>query len=595
MKKLSILTVIASALMLASCDMVETQKASADRAMIFGSETGLTAFTNNFYSYLPGQLYSSDSHADWGAKNATGTYEAGAYTVNTSTSWSWTNIRQINYFLKYNTDEKVDAAVRENLNGVAYFFRAHQYFEKLKQYGAVPWIDEPLNPDDERLYAPRDTRETIVNHILADLDSAYEMISETAATANNVSVNKWTALALKARVALFEASFRKYHAGSQYLKDCTTSADALYQVAIDAAEKVMNSGVYALHTSGTENANGRGVYRDLFTSETTTGNKEVMLSYEITAPSKGEANWWLNSSTYGPHLCMSRTFSHTYLNADGSIYNEKNADGSYKNFVQETTGRDYRLNQVIRGADYTRLNMQGKWEATAANFTGHTLTGYQLTKWVYDDASYDDQSSGTYDTPLFRYAEILLIYAEAKAELNQMTDAIWAKTIGALRARAGITGGLNAVPTVKDPLLVKYYGDLSIPVLEVRRERAIELIMEGHRLLDLKRWKCGHLWDYTKGMPWDGIFVPALEQPLDINGDGTYDVYFTKDSKSVPAEYKGLITAYDDKLAQMIPVEGGYIMNYNFDSRIWNDNMYLYPVPAQCFVLNPNLDQNYGW
>ena len=596
MKKLSILTVIASALMFSSCEMVETQKASADRAMIFGSETGLTAFTNNFYGYLPGQLYSSDSQADWGAKNATGTYEAGAYTVNTSTSWSWTNIRQINYFLKYNTDEKVDKAVRDNLNGVAYFFRAHQYFEKLKSYGAVPWIDEPLNPDDERLYAPRNSREEIVNHILEDFDSAFALISTSTATPNNVAINKWTAMAFKARVALFEASFRKYHAGSDYVKGCTTTPEQLYAIAIDACEKVMNSGVYALHTSGTKNANGRGVYRDLFTSEDTSGNKEVMLSYEITAPSKGEANWWLNSSTYGPHLCMSRTFSHTYLNADGTIFDEKNADGSYKTFVEETTGRDYRLNQVIRGADYTRLNMQGKYEATAANFTGHTLTGYQLTKYVYDDASYDDQSSGTYDTPLFRYAEILLIYAEAKAETNNLKDADWAKTIGALRARAGITGGLDKVPTEKDPLLVKYYGEnLSAAVLEVRRERAIELIMEGHRLLDLKRWKCGHLWDYTKGMPWDGIFVPALEQPLDINGDGTYDVYFTKDTDAADQTYKGLFASYDDKLNQMIPVEGGYIMNYNFDSRIWNDNMYLYPVPAQCFVLNPNLDQNPGW
>lgn len=86
-----------------------------------------------------------------------------------------------------------------------------------------------------------------------------------------------------------------------------------------------------------------------------------------------------------------------------------------------------------------------------------------------------------------------------------------------------------------------------------------------------------------------------LEKPLDINGDGTYDVYFAKDTSTVPEEYKGLAKDYDETPYQMIPVEGGYIMNYDHTSRIWNDNMYLYPVPKQCFVLNPNLDQNPGW
>ena len=66
--------------------------------------------------------------------------------------------------------------------------------------------------------------------------------------------------------------------------------------------------------------------------------------------------------------------------------------------------------------------------------------------------------------------------------------------------------------------------------------------------------------------------------------------------KIVPREeYKGLAKDYDETPYQMIPVEGGYIMNYDHTSRIWNDNMYLYPVPKQCFVLNPNLDQNPGW
>ena len=229
MKKLSIFALAASALLVTSCNLDEFQQSAADRNMIFGSETGLKMYTDGLYGQLPGQIHYSDEElSDWGVNNSIGTYEQGAYHEDASTSWSWGSIRTNNYFIKWNTDARIEESVRNNYTGIAKFFRAYQYFEKLKQYGAVPWIDEPLNPDDERLYAPRNTREEIVNHILEDLDNAHKMIAESAATPNNVAVNKWTALALKARVALFEASFRNYHAGSQYVKDCPTSADALY-------------------------------------------------------------------------------------------------------------------------------------------------------------------------------------------------------------------------------------------------------------------------------------------------------------------------------------------------------------------------------
>ena len=221
-----------------------------------------------------------------------------------------------------------------------------------------------------------------------------------------------------------------------------------------------------------------------------------------------------------------------------------------------------------------------------------------MTKFVYDDKDMDDKSSGTYDDPLLRYAEILLIYAEAKAELGTITNADWAQTIGALRARAGITAGLDAVPTVKDPLLVKYYGDdLSAAVLEVRRERAIELIMEGHRQVDLKRWACGELWET---MPWEGVYVPALDTQLDMNGDGVMDVYFTNKSVDEISAEDGKIATYLNENQTMRKLEddpnGGYVMYYAYgDRRVWNDNMYLYPIPTQVGVMNPNLVHNPGW
>ena len=601
MKKLSIFALIASALMVTSCNLDEHMQAQADKNMIFGSETGLKMYINGLYGQLPGQLYGSDEAiCDWGVNNSIGTYELGAYSEDLSTSWSWGNIRTNNYFIKWNTDARVSEKVRDNYTGIAKFFRAYQYFDKLKQYGAVPIITEPLEPDSEDLYKTQDSREDVVNFILDDLQWAYEHITTSKATPNNVAINKWTAMALKARVALFEASWRKYHAGTEYVSGCTTSADQLYAVAAAAAKEIMDNGPYSLYT-GTKNGtgeagDGRGTYRDLFTSEDTQGNPEVMLAYEITAPSTGEANWWLNSSSYGPHLCMSRIFAQTFLNTDGTFFNEKNEDGTYKTFVEECKDRDWRMAQIIRGPQYT-WKVNEEYTRESANFKDHTYTGYQLTKYVYDDKNMDDKSSGTYDTPLLRYAEILLIYAEAKAELGTITDAEWAQTIGALRARAGITAGLDKVPSVKDPLLVKYYGDLSAAVLEVRRERAIELIMEGHRQVDLKRWACGELWET---MPWEGVYVPALDTQLDMNGDGVMDVYFTSKKADELSKEDGKIAAYLNENQTMKKLEddpnGGYVMYYAYgDRRVWNDNMYLYPIPTQVGIMNPNLVQNPGW
>ena len=604
MKKLSIFALAASALLVTSCNLDEFQQSNADRNMIFGSETGLKMYTDGLYGQLPGQIHYSDEElSDWGVNNSIGTYEQGAYHEDASTSWSWGNIRTNNYFIKWNTDARIEESVRNNYTGIAKFFRAYQYFDKLKQYGAVPIIEDVLDPDSEQLFATQNSREEVVNFILADLDYAYNNITESKATPNNVAINKWTALAFKARVALFEASWRKYHAGTEYVSGCSTTADALYKVAADAAYTIMTQSPYALYT-GTKNGtgeagDGRGTYRDLFTSERTDGNPEVMLAYEITAPSVGEANWRLNSSSYGSHLCLSRIYAQSFLNLDGTFFNEKNADGSYKTFVEECEGRDYRLAQMIRGPKYT-WKVNGVYTRQSANFSSHTYTGYQFTKFVYDDQAYDDQSSGTYDDPLFRFAEVLLIYAEAKAELGQMDNATWKQTIGALRARAGITGGLDAAPTVADPLLVKMYGNLSPAVLEVRRERTIELMLEGHRKTDLRRWACGENWET---MPWEGVYVPAINTPLDMNGDGVNETFFTDvapgewgtklgENATIAVELTAQKTL--KKLAD--DPNGGYVMEYVApNKRIWEDKMYLYPIPTQVGIMNPNLVQNPGW
>lgn len=599
MKNNIIALILSASVLVVSCDLAEQPKAKAGRDMIFGSETGLLTYTNGFYEYLPDydNAHKQNITMDNAAKNATGTYEVGAYTTNTSTSWSWSSIRNVNYFLKYNTSSNVSEPIRNNYSGIARLFRAYLYFNKLVQYGAVPWIDIPLEPDSPELYKTQDSRDVIISKMIEDLDFAAANITEDKITPNSNRVNRWTALFFKSRVCLFEASFRKYHAtgskyGKEYLQDCKITAEELYRQAADAAQEIIDKGPYRLYT-GTPYANGRGSYRELFISDNAV-SQEVMLSLALDPVLQlGEANWYYNSSTYGPHLCMTHAFAKTYLNLDGTPYNDKKGD-TYKTFAEETSGRDYRLNQTIRGADYTCKDKEGVFVPTPANMTGHSLTGYQFTKYVMDDISFDGGRTNYNDVPIARYAEVLLNYAEAKAELGTLTDTDWEKTIGALRGRAGITGGLDKKPTTADPYMMSIYTGVTDPViLEVRREREIELILEGLRLNDLKRWACGKLWETAA---WDGIYIPALNTPLDLNGDGTNDVFVTEDSKySGPYKSIAMYTGDNLKVVKLADdTKGGYRLNYEI-SRVWNDNMYIYPIPEIVIQKNPNLKQNPGW
>ena len=587
-----------------SCDLTENPKDMASTDMVFGSETGLQNYTYGFYNYLPGygDAHRINTMMDNAAKIQLEIYEQGAYTTNTETSWDWSGIRNVNYFIQHNVDERVPEDVRNNYTGIARLFRAYFYFDKLVKYGEVPWIDKVLEPESPELYKSQDSRDVIISNIIADLDYAWQNITEAGITPNSNTVNKWTALFYKSRFCLFEASFRKYHAnggsefGDEYLENCTITADELFSEAAEAAELIMNQGPYKLHTtSEIYTGDGRGAYRDLFISDDAV-TEEVMLALSLDPVLQmGTANWWYNSSSYGPHLCMTRTFAKTYLNLDGSVYNEKNEDGTYKTFAEETSGRDYRLNQTIRAADYTRRDASGSYVPTAPNMTGLTVTGYQFTKYVMDDIAFDDQASNYNDVPYARYAEVLLNYAEAKAELGTLTDDDWSRTIGALRRRAGITGGdLDTRPVTADPYMQSIYSGVTDPViLEIRRERECELVLEGLRLNDLKRWACGHLWQDAL---WDGIYIPALDTPLDLNGDGVNDVYVTEND-AYGGEYNGIAMKMGDN-QKVVAIDddpdGGYRLDYKA-SRVWRDNMYIYPVPEVVIQKNTSLHQNPGW
>lgn len=588
MKKL-FYTVVAFTLLLASCKLEESPKATISDDVVFGTENGLEIYSYSFYNQLPdgGNAYKMDEMADYGAVNNLNSFlKEGGYSPETSSGWSWGDLRNINHFIASNTNEAIPEEVRNHYNGLARFFRAYFYYNKVVRFGDVPWVDKPLGVNDEEiLYGKRDSRELVMKKIMEDLDYAYNNI--TKSTSDGSEVTKWVALGLKTRVALFEASFRKYHTelGLQ------SSANEYYQYAVDAAEEIMTKSPHALYT-------GQGVelsQRQLFTSVNPVTSEvmlAVMFSEELAV--MGSANWWWTSPTYGPRYSLVRPFINTFLQLDGTPYTDR-ADYMTETFYEETQGRDYRLAQLIRTPGYTR---DGKTEAP--NFNGYSYTGYQPIKYTLDESRYDNGSLNTNAIPLMRYAEILLNYAEAKAELGTLTDAEWAKSIGALRSRSGITQGINTKPVQVDAYLQKtFFPEISDPViLEVRRERQTELALEGFRFNDLLRWKKGNL---LADLPWTGIYVPALNTLMDLDMDGKPDVVFYDGSESgpsigVPSGVAKIALGGSSTNYQTLTSDN-HLEWFKSQKRTWysDDRQYYYPIPANAIVKNGNLEQNPGW
>lgn len=582
---------VMAALLLAGCSkqLDQLPQDTASNPAVFGSEQGLQLYSNSFYNILPsaGTQVRGDDMSDFAARTQVPDFLLpGAYGPRQSTGWTWTDLRNINYFIANCTNPAVSESVRNNYIGLARFFRAWFYFDKLKRFGDVPWISTLMDVTDSSLYKGRDSRVLVVDSMLADLDFAAQNITTTSDATRSL-ITKDIVYAFISRVCLFEGTFRLYH--DEYSLKGTSSG--LLQKAADAAQKIMDEGTFSLNqTGGTELS-----YRSLFISKVPPAS-EVMLAVicDGTLGVYNDANWYWTSSTYGARVSFTRTFVNTYLNIDGTPFTDK-AGYDTMTFVNEVKNRDRRLQQTIRMGSYQRLN-SGTYESAPPVFS-YTYTGYQPIKWATDDGSMDGGTKNENSPPLIRYAEVLLNYAEAKAELGTLTSEDWAKTIGALRARAGITGGLTSLPTVADPYLKANYFDISnVPLLEIRRERGIELALEGFRFNDIVRWKAGKLMEQQ----WNGMYVPALDVPMDLNGDGKADVCFYKTLPATQADGVTYVNVSENvgavvnpqRLAQDAKGELTWLTNI---VRKWDDKYYLYPIPESDRLMNTALGQNPGW
>jgi hypothetical protein len=577
-------------------------QSTANKEVIFGSEDGLQLYSNSFYDVLPGinDIFRTDANmSDYGARNAVPDYiRKGFYNSRQSSGWSWTALRNINYFIVNNTNPNVSQTVRDNYTGLARFFRALFYYNMVQRFGDVPWISKPLsNLDSIGLYAPRDAREKVMDSVLSDLNYAIGHISLLNDQTRS-RITRWVAYGYKSRICLFEGTYRRYDSATSSKNGGAVAATAnqWLQEAANASKAVMDSSGFSLN-----NANGLDLsYRNLFISTAPVTNEIMLASVTSSALAVlNDANWFYTSSTYGVRLNFTRDYINMYLNLDGSRFTDVPGHDTLP-FWKETQGRDKRLQQTIRTPGYTRMS-SGSVISGAPAFN-YSYTGYMPIKWSLDDTYYDNGTLNTNSVSQMRYAEILLNYAEARAELGVLSPDDWAKTIGALRMRAGIANA-NTMPAIADPYLEDYFQRWNVGVtdavlLEIYRERTIELVLEGLRFSDLLRWGMGKL----LLRPWNGFYVPALNQLMDLDQDGKPDVLFYQGSK--PSNVAGVtyVNVSNNIGSTVNPqtLEHGTYGNIQWlvngdPGRVWDEWRALYPIPYNDRLLNPNLSQNPGW
>lgn len=544
--------------------------------LYFNTENDLIVYANSFYDDLPGtDTYGADNESDNIEPSAISLLMSGKRTVPGSASeagWTWQSLRNVNFFLENYQKAAVSQEIKDKYAGLARFFRAWFYFKKVQQFGDVPWYSSSLHVNSPELYKGRDPRALVTDSIRADLDFA---IAHLGAEKNISRVNKWSALALKSRVCLFEGTFRKYHDEL----NLASTADALLQEAQEAAAQIMQSGLYKLYSTGQPMQD----YQNLFTAESANTDEVILAEvYDASFNKTHTGNGAYTSPTLG-NPGFTKSFVNSYLMQDGSSFTNR-PDADKLLFSEEVKNRDPRLAQTLRTPGYKRT---GTTTVLNPDFT-NALTGYQCIKYV-TGTNQDGYNSNTNDLPVFRYAEVLLNYAEAKAELGSFTQSDADLSINALRARVGMAPMQVGVLVTDAYQRSLYTYSVSNLIVEVRRERRIELAMEGFRYHDIMRWKEGHLLAET----FQGMYFPG-KGTFDLDGNGKDDFALVDEKPASPiAGIQYYILGNDKALSDG---NSGKIIVHPTTVKVFDENKdYLYPLPSSELTLNTNLVQNPNW
>lgn len=528
------------------------------------SDRDMELYCNGLYTYIKGHgtgherspMLSGDNQSDNMAPQDYDKVAAGEHIVPESsndTEWNWKFIRKCNYFLNRYQQAQISQEKKDTYAAEVYFFKAWDYFEKVKRYGDVPWLTKDLTTESEELFGTRTSRVEVMDSIMACIDWSIDKLPAKKSAVSG-RINRDVALILKARICLHEGTFRKYHQIAGYEK--------FLKEAVDASQILMKEGNYLIYNTG----NPESDYRTLFCSLDLKDNSEMIYYkvYEEGLLGNRTSNLLEGGeSTLG--FSVTRSLIDSYLCECGKpISLCKEHFLGHDSIQAEMLHRDPRLCQTIcyPGKDLQRDTKKPAIPGSNIS-TSNIPTGYQIIKyWVDDPAEYLRYQNGILDAPVFRYAEALLIYAEAKAELGECTQADLDLSVNILRKRAGMPD-MRIDQLVKDPM--SDFPSLSVLIDEIRRERRVELALENMRYDDLMRWKAGKLLEKTvRGMK----FVQS-QYPTVVIG------------KHIDVDSEGFILPYWNILPN----------GRKFDE----SKHYYFPLPTEELVINKNLKQNLGW
>lgn len=522
------------------------------------SENNVRAFAWGFYpdfftgygsGYAWGQYFSGQSLNDDFAPTNPAQFTK---TVPASGGgWSFGYVRKANILI--DRVKRVPMA-EEAINhwvGIGRFFRGMQYADLVNRFGDVPWYGRELtDADEELLYKARDPRELVMDSVLKDFQYAAENVRAADGTAG-LTVNKYVVLAFMSRVFLFEGTWQKYHENNM------AKATEYLTAAKWAANEIIASNNYQVAPS----------YRGLFNSLSLAGNKEIIMYREYaTGLLTHSLNSYVNKE---PQTGISKNAIDAYLGADGLPIGLSAVYQGDQSVADALTNRDPRITETV--VNQLRLN---------GEISNYSTSGYAVHKFLNEaikDLPEGNGSLNPTDAPVIRYGEVLMNYAEAAAELGNLTQDDLDKSINKLRDRVGmphleVIGDQPAVGgnTYDDP-----DRDPTVPALiwEIRRERRIELMMEGFRLDDLRRWKKLEYSD-TQGNPTinRGVWIVEAEHP-DMK-----DIFIENDA---PEGY--IVPAWKPETQRLFTEE----------------KVYLDPLPIDQMKLyqdkGKELSQNPGW
>jgi hypothetical protein len=550
--------------------------------VFFNSIKDLETYTNGFYDYMSASSrdYSTDDQTRYSEGDQLASKLKGLMTSSNSGSWSWSSLRNVNYFLdKYKKVVGPEADINHFV-GFARYTRARIYIGKIKANGMAPWYDKPLETSDEELlYKGHDTREFVVNKIMEDLEFAAE---HCYANTSREKISKWAVLSEISRFCLYEGSYRKYHT-ELGLSDY----NSFFTKAADASMQLMNSNKYAIYSTGKIDKD----YNDLFKSEDLSSNPEVILQLDFDK-TLGKTHGVVVDYYWG----LTKSLADSYLMTDGTKFTDV-TNFDKKTYSEVFANRDPRMKQTFMSPGYIKPN------TTSELLVRATYGGYTQQKFLHDDKDNSQWDAPT-DMALYRYAEILLNYAEAKAELGTITQTDIDKTIKLIRNRVNIPNlNMTAANVNPDAIQASYYPNVTGAnkgvILEIRRERRIELACEGFRETDMYRWACGT----TLAKAQFGMYVPAFGG-IDVTGDGTPDIAILNS----PTE-TGPIAALPNKdsLIKYYLSDGGFYLtegdhgfigmnsDISLPKSFIEPKYYYYPIPNSAIVVNPNLTQPPGW